>query len=129
MTRLEDSHSGQNESQWQAVFDFERVPAGEYVDLIVEYLSPGEFLQRGENFTTLSFEIQGETSEVTRWLLLPQGREYRSFRVVRYETGKPETAEAVKIVTEYLATDFTILAYKLLAVPAGFTYELTWYYQ
>ena len=66
---------------------------------------------------------------MTRWLLLPKGREYGSFHLVRYETGKPETSEAVKIVTEYLADDYTILAYKLLAVPAGYTYEVTWFYK
>ena len=54
---------------------------------------------------------------------------YRNFRIVRYKTGKPETVEAVKIVTEYLAEDSTILAYKLLAVPADYTFEVTWYYK
>jgi len=35
----------------------------------------------------------------------------------------------VRIVTEYLAEDYTILAYKLLSVKAGYTYEVTWYYK
>jgi hypothetical protein len=60
---------------------------------------------------------------------LPKGKEYRSFRIVRYQAGKPDTAEAVKIVTEYLAEDSTILAYKLLSVDAGYTYEVTWFYK
>ena len=37
--------------------------------------------------------------------------------------------EEVKLVTEYLAEDSTILAYKLLSVDAGYTYEVTWYYK
>jgi hypothetical protein len=60
---------------------------------------------------------------------MPQGREYRSFKVIRYEMGKPETAENVKLVTEYLADDFTILAFKLLALKAGYIYEITWFYR
>ena len=67
--------------------------------------------------------------ELTRWLLLPQGREYRTFQLIRYKTGKPEVAENVKIVTEYLADDYTILAFKLLSLEAGYTYEITWFYQ
>jgi predicted acylesterase/phospholipase RssA len=128
MAKLESSIPGQNNCRWGASFDFEKVPAGEYVDLIVEYFAPGRFLQRSQGSTTLSFEIQGDTAEVTRWILLPSGREYQNFRVVRYKTGEPDTAEEVRIVTEYLAHDFTILAYKLLAVPAGYTYEVTWNY-
>jgi len=35
----------------------------------------------------------------------------------------------VKIVSEYLADDYTILAFKLLSLKAGYTYELTWLYR
>jgi predicted acylesterase/phospholipase RssA len=128
-SNVESSVPGQKTCRWEASFDFEKVPAGEYVDLMVEHLSPGQFLSRGESSTTLSFEIQAKTAEVTRWLLLPKGREYRNFRIVRYKTEKPDKVEAVKIVTEYLAEDYTILAYKLLSVDAGYTYEVTWYYK
>jgi predicted acylesterase/phospholipase RssA len=123
------SASGQSECHWEASFDFEKVPAGEYVDVIVEFLAPGQFVRRGEDSTTYVYEIQAETAEVTRWLLLPRGKEYRNFRIIRYKTGKPETAEAVRIVTEYLAEDSTILAYKLLSADPGYTYEVTWYYK
>jgi hypothetical protein len=35
----------------------------------------------------------------------------------------------VKVVTEYLGDDYTILAFKLLALKAGYTYEITWFYR
>jgi hypothetical protein len=129
ISNLESSVTGQKECRWEASWHFDKVPAGDHVDLIVEERSPGQFLHCGETSTTLTFEMQAETAEVSRWLLLPKGREYRSFRIIRYKAGKPDTAEAVKIVTEYLADDSTILAYKLLAVDAGYTYEVTWYYK
>src|SRR5262249_9206903 len=104
-------------------------PAGDFVDLIYEHLSPGEFLRHGEGSTTLTFEVHAETAEMTRWLLLPEGKEYRNFRIIKYKTGKPEKAEAVKVVTEYLAEDSTILAYKLLSLKPGYTFEVTWFYK
>jgi hypothetical protein len=73
--------------------------------------------------------MQADTAEVTRWFLMPQGKEYKNFRLLRYETGKPETVEPVNLVTEYLADDYTILAYKLMSTKAGYTYEVIWYYQ
>ena len=79
--------------------------------------------------TSAAIPIYVDTAEVTRWFLMPAGKEYKSFRILRYQTGKPETAELVKVVTEYLASDSAILAYKLMAVKAGYTYEVTWYYK
>jgi hypothetical protein len=32
-------------------------------------------------------------------------------------------------VTEYLADDFSILAFKLVGLKHGYTYEVTWYYK
>ena len=49
--------------------------------------------------------------------------------MVRYQTANPDPVENVKPTTEYLAGDSTILAFKLLAPDAGYTYELTWFYR
>jgi len=114
---------------WEVGADFSKVPAGDSADLIYEHLSPGIFLSDGVGSTTLTFEVEGETAELSRWLLLPRGKEYRSFQVIRYETGKPVLSENVKLVTEYLADDFTILAFKLLSLKPGYTYEITWFYR
>ena len=70
-----------------------------------------------------------ETVELTRWLLLPKGKQFREYRLVRYPRGHPESAEEVLVVTQYVAKDHSILAFKLLALEAGYTYELTWYYR
>ena len=43
---VESSVPGQKESRWEVSFDFEKVPAGEYLDLIVEHIAPRQFLQR-----------------------------------------------------------------------------------
>jgi hypothetical protein len=128
-TAVESSVSGQKECRWQANFDFQKVAAGEFVDLIVEYSSPGQYLQRGDDSTALSFPIHAETAELTTWVLMPEGREYGSFRIIRYQTGKPDEVEAVKVVTEYLAEDYTILAFKLLSLKPEYTYEVSWAYR
>jgi predicted acylesterase/phospholipase RssA len=126
---VESPVPGQRESRWQAIFDFQRVAAGDFVDLIVEFDSPGRYLQRGDSSTAMPFQIETETAELTTWVLMPEGREYQSFRIIRYPTGKPGEVEDVKVVTEYLADDFTILAFKLLSLKCGYTYEVSWDYR
>jgi hypothetical protein len=60
---------------------------------------------------------------------MPEGREYQSHRLVRYQKGKPETMEAFKFASEYVSLNHSILAFKLLAMEPGYVYELTWYYK
>jgi hypothetical protein len=125
------SHSGAGEKlvHWEVGTDFQKVPVGDFADIIYEHESPGVFLRDGIGSTTLSFEIEAETVELTRWILLPAGKEYRSFQMIRYKTGQPEAPETVRPVTEFLADDYTILAFKLLALKPGFTYDVTWFYR
>ena len=121
--------SGEKKMHWEVSTDVSKVPAGDFIDLIYEHISPGHFLKRGAGSTSIIFQNQVNTAELTRWFLLPRGKEYRNFRILRWETGKPDKVETVKVVNEFLAEDSTILAYKLLSVKADHTYEITWYYK
>lgn len=124
-----ETGQGERLVHWEIGVDFRKVPPGDSVDVIYEHTSPGVVLRDGVGSTTLAFEVEVETVELTRWLLLPEGREYRTYQLIRYPTGRPEAAENVKVVTEFLADDYTILAFKLLALKPGFTYEITWSYR
>jgi predicted acylesterase/phospholipase RssA len=129
MSSLPGANPAEKEYRWRASYDFQHVPAGEFVDLVVEYHTPGRFLQRGGNGTAIVCPIRADTAEMTAWILMPEGKQYESFRIVRYPTGKPEKVEAVKVVTEYLAQEFTIIAFKLLSLDAGYSYEVSWTYR
>jgi predicted acylesterase/phospholipase RssA len=126
---LDRSRGDEKLVHWEVGADFQKVPPGESVDLIYEQLSPGLFLGEGIGSNSLSWDVEADTVELTRWLLLPQGTTYRSYQLIRYKIGHPEAAEHVKVATEYLAEDFTILAFKLLSLKAGYTYVMTWSYQ
>jgi hypothetical protein len=126
---VEGAVPGERLVHFEASVDFTKVPPGDTVDFIYEHYSPGVFLQRTETSTTLTFQHEVDAAEVTRWILMPEGKDYASFRIVRYKTGTPETAETVKGFTEYLAEDSSILAYKLISVKGGYTYEITWFYK
>jgi hypothetical protein len=126
---VENSSPQEKMSQFQVSVDLSKVPTGQVVDVLYEHYSPGIFVQRGEVSTTITFRSEFDAAEVTRWILLPSGREYRSFEILRYEAGKPAMAEVVKGFTEYLADDSSIIAYKLASVKAGYTFEVTWFYK
>jgi hypothetical protein len=70
-----------------------------------------------------------DTAESTTWILMPRGKEYGSFQITRRETAKASRTERWRPVTEYLADDCTILAFKLLALKPGWVYEVRWVYK
>lgn len=116
-------------THWVVHADFTKVPPGQSIDIMYEHMSPGLFVREANGSATLSFEVEVETVELTRWLLLPKGRQFREYRLIRFQTGKPETARETPVVTRYLASNYSILAFKLLALKPGYTYELTWFYR
>jgi hypothetical protein len=114
--------------RWEASFDFRNVPAGQFVNLLVEHQGPGRYLEDDSDSTTVPLNIRADTAELTAWILMPEGKEYSTFRVTRHR-GDHHKVERVNVVTEYLAADFTIIAFKLLSLKAGYTYEVSWNYK
>jgi hypothetical protein len=126
---VENPNPQEKVCQFELSVDLSKVPADHIVDVIYEHYSTGGFVQRGEVSTTFTFRTDFDAGDVTRWILLPKGKDYRSFEILRYETGKPATAEVVKGFTEYLEDDSSIIAFKLVSVKAGYTFEVTWVYK
>jgi predicted acylesterase/phospholipase RssA len=128
-TQTPGGSTGERQVHWEVGVDTRKVPPGETADVIYEHMSPGKFVREGNGSATLTFDVEIETVELTRWLLLPEGREYQSFQLIRFPTRRPEASENVKVITQFVAQDNTILAFKLLALKAGYTYEITWFYR
>jgi hypothetical protein len=125
----DNAGKGEKKFRWQAAYDFHQVTPGDPVDLLVEYYSPGDYMQRKENGTVLPFPIRTPTAELTMWIMLPLGKEYKNWRLVRYHQGTPNQVENVRVVTEYLADDYTILSFKLLSLKPDYVYEVQWFYK
>ena len=73
--------------------------------------------------------VHADTAELTTWILMPEGSEYRNFHITRHAPGKEDKVDAVRLTTEYLADDYTILAFRLLSLKAGYTYQVSWTYK
>jgi hypothetical protein len=128
-TCVENAGTRESSCQFEMGIDLSKVPNGQVVDLIYEHYSRGAFPQGDEHSTTVAFSPEADAPEVTRWFLLPKGREYRSYQIVRYKTGEPRTAEVVKGLTDFMSDDRSVIAFKLASVKAGYTFEVTWIYK
>jgi predicted acylesterase/phospholipase RssA len=129
MMRVDGPSTGEKSYRFEASIDLRKVRTGSTVDLIYEHISPGTFVKRSEEATTLDFKLEADTAEVTRWIFMPAGKEYETFRVFQYEADKPETIEQITPVTEFLAHDYSIIGYKLLLLKAHTGHEVQWSYK
>src|SRR5262249_11041378 len=123
-SNVEGLDAEDKEVRLEASFDFHAVPVGNYVDLYFESQSPGQFLNPPGNGSEIVWNVPVAAAELTMWVLMPEGMEYQGFHVSRFQIGKPEKVEPVKVVTEYLAADYTILAFKLQSLKTGYTYAV-----
>jgi predicted acylesterase/phospholipase RssA len=121
--------ASEKQARWQAVYDFHQVPEGDPVDILVEYFSPGPYLRRNDSCSVIPIPVYTPTAEFTLWVMMPTEKEYKSWRIVRYPQDKPQNVETVQVVTEYLSDDKSILAFKLLSLKPGYTYEVQWFYK
>src|SRR5262249_8822445 len=119
MMSLDGPSAGEKTSRFEASIDLRKVRTGSMVDLIYEHLCPGNFVKRSEGGTSVEFKLEADTAEVDRWIFMPAGKEYVSFRVFQFEIGKPETIEQITPVTEFLAQNYTVIGYKLLLLKGN----------
>jgi hypothetical protein len=124
----EDSSTQEASCHFEVDVDLSMVPSDQVVDVAYEHYSREGTQRRGKNSTTVAFRSDMDALEFTRWLLLPMGKEYRSYQILRYEKEKPGTAEVVKGLT-YMVDDPGIIAFKLASVKAGYTYEISWFHK
>jgi hypothetical protein len=129
MCEAEGSTPGREEYRWEADFDFLDVPGNDFVELMLDERSPGQYPEGRQGGAGITFHVSAITGELMTWLLMPRGKEYQSFHISRHQTGKPETTEAFRPVTEYLADDSTIIAFKLVRLDPGWTYQVRWVYR
>lgn len=129
LRRMCGENSGTQEAScfFEVGVDLSMAPDDQVVDVAYEHYARVDTLQRGKNSTTVRFGSDMDALEFTRWLLLPKGKEYRSYQIRRYKTEKPGAAEVVKGLT-YLVDDPSIIAFKLASVKAGHSYEITWFH-
>src|SRR5205823_3691809 len=97
--REENGATGAKHCRWEMSVDCERVAPGDLVEILEEHLSPGDFVHDNGGSAILTFEPLAKTAELTRWILMPEGREYKSHRLLRYEKGKTDTKEVFKFAT------------------------------
>ncbi len=108
---------------FEVVFNLSKVPAQETVDLPIEFMSSQLAAGTADSAT---FYVDDETGLLSCWLLLPEGRRYQNFELLRYGNGENSVPERVTPAYHFDTLQGRVLAFALLNVKPGFTYEARW---
>ncbi len=110
----------------EIAYDLAKLPAHEVVDLPIELVlheTPSRLLQ------AVSFGVESDAALMNGWLLLPEGRRYRNFELLRYRAGAVTAPEFVVPANLVDSMDGQILGFSLLSLEPGFRYECRWSYR
>ena len=108
---------------FEVEFNLSKIPAHEAVDLPIEFMSTEPAAGAADSAT---FYVDDETGLLSCWLLLPDGMRYQNFELLRYQNGKETVLERVTPAYHFDTLEGRVMAFALLNVKPGFTYEARW---
>ncbi len=121
-----EKDSGPMKYTWELTYDFSKIPPGETVDLLAELMAREGIQATDVHAQSVTFTVEQPSAVFSIWMLLPEGRAYRSFDLIRYKVDEPCSVETVEPTHRFTSEDQTMIAFGLLAVKPGYTYECRW---
>jgi predicted acylesterase/phospholipase RssA len=111
-------------------FRFDRIHTGlATVPMAVTASSafPGLFREpRPKRLQSASFSVDADTGVLNFWVLLPEGKLLQSFDLLRIPAAKGSAPELITPASHMDTPDGDLLAFSLLSVKPGFTFECRW---
>jgi hypothetical protein len=102
--------------------DFQRIPVGKDIDVVIEMLVPEGSSQDG----WLAFSVESDTVIAKLWVLMPERRSYDAFELFSYEYGKPETSEVESPSNQLEISSGDVITFELVSPVSDRFYECNW---
>ena len=118
--------AGEGKTTWELEFDLSGVRTGDATDIEIEAIVHDFEARKGERENWLRYSPPATTEQASVWLLFPESRPYKDYRLVRYATTDPSTFQ--KIETQYTIDHpyGSIIAWSIVNAEVGYVYECEW---
>ena len=82
--------------------------------------------RKGEHENWLRYSPPAKTEQASVWVLFPESRPYKNYRLIRYATTDPSKFE--KIESQYTIDHpyGSIIAWSIVNAEVGYVYECEW---
>ena len=116
----------EGKTTWELEFDLSGVRSGGTTDIEIEAIIHNFEARKGERENWLRYSPPAKTEQASVWVLFPESRPYKDYRLIRYATADPSKPE--RIETQYTIDHpyGSIIAWSIVNAEVGYVYECEW---
>ncbi len=118
--------AGEGKTTWELEFDLSGVRPGGTTDIEIEATIHDFEARKGKHENWLRYSPPARTEQASVWVLFPESRPYKDYRLIRYATADPTKSE--RIETQYTIDHpyGSIIAWSIVNAEVGYVYECEW---
>ncbi len=118
--------AGEGKTTWELEFDLSGVRAGSPTDIEIEATVHDFEARKGERENWLRYSPAAPTEQASLWVLFPESRPYKDYRLIRYATADPSKPEEIETQFTIDRPYGSIIAWSIVNAEPGYVYECEW---
>jgi len=126
VVRRVPSESGEGKTTWELAFDMSDVRAGSSVDIEIEAAVHDFEARKGKHENWLRYSPPAATELASVWVLFPESRPYKDYRLIRYAKADPSTFREIEPQYTIDHPYGSVIAWSIVNAEAGCVYECEW---
>jgi predicted acylesterase/phospholipase RssA len=126
VVRRVPAQAGEGKTTWELEFDLSGVRAGSTTDIEIEAIIHDFEARKGKQENWLRYSPPAPTEQASVWVLFPESRPYKDYRLVRYAMADPSKLETIESQYKIDHPYGFIIAWSIVNAEVGYVYECEW---
>jgi predicted acylesterase/phospholipase RssA len=118
--------AGEGKTTWELEFDLSGVRAEIPTDIEIEAIIHDFEARKGKSENWLRYSPPAMTEQASVWVLFPESRPYKDYRLIRYATADPSKFQPIDTQYKIDHPYGTIIAWSFVNADVGYVYECEW---
>ena len=118
--------AGEGKTTWELEFDLSGVRTGSATDIEIEATVHDFEARKGERENWLRYSPPATTEQASVWVLFPESRPYKDYRLIRYATTDPSKLQEIETQFTIDRPYGSIIAWSIVNAEVGYVYECEW---
>ena len=118
--------AGDTKTTWELEFDLSGVRPGGTIDIEIEAIIRDFEARKGKQENWLRYSPPATTEQASVWVLFPESRPYKNYRLIRYATTDPSKLEEIETQYRIDHPFGSIIAWSIVNAQVGYVYECEW---
>ena len=126
VVRRAPAEAGEGKTTWELELDLSGVRPGATTDIDIEATIHDFEARKGKQENWLRYSPPARTEQASVWVLFPESRPYKDYRLIRYATTDPSKFELIETQYKIDHPYGFIIAWSIVNAEVGYVYECEW---